>query len=383
MLEQCLAAAGSDPQARAACAAHERALAGETRLASAVDACVAAQCSAACGLTCGSLYQITEPAAAAACQACIVEGGGCKAAQDCAGNADCQEYFNCRAACVTGDCVAACDLDNPVGRALQHTFHQAADGQCRSACEVGGNWSCVGSVMWPAVQGTGRSLTVTFSHLTSGTHVGAGLTVKLCELADPDCVAPINDQVQETDSAGSVTVIGAARDEDHPGLGLTGYLDVSGSAVGDSPIVPALVYWGFPTVEENAVILPMIPLVSDAEAALIYGSAGVTRDPQRGTVGIGVLDCYGIQASGVTLTATGVDDSTQLIYLHDTAAAGSSLFGDGPTQSTGAALFLNVPPGTVTVTATPDVIGRAAGSISVTVRPGSYTVAGLSPTPDP
>jgi hypothetical protein len=380
-IEECLAAAGPDPESRASCTMYESGIADETSLAAAVDACIASQCSTACGLTCGSLYQITEPAAADACQACIVSQGGCEAAQACANSADCQTYLHCRQSCVTGDCVGACNLSNNTGRDQEQAFHAAADGACRSACEIGSNWSCVGKVTWPAPKAPGQSLTVSLADLISRVGIGAGVTVKLCNFGDPDCLSPINGQVEKTDATGSVTLLSVADVDFQGDLGLNGYLDVSATDLTLPPVVPSLVYWGFPLVEKQAVITTPVPIMSPNDNVIIYAVAGVTQDPARGTVGIAVVDCLGIQGRGVSLEATGsgVDAATQIRYLQDDSM---TLSPNGPTQSTGSALLLNVLPGTVTITATPISLGRPSSTITVQVRAAnSYTDAALVPTP--
>ena len=51
------------------------------------------------------------------------------------------------------------------------------------------------------------------------------------------------------------------------------------------------------------------------------------------------------------------------------------------TDATAVATFFNVPPGTVTVTATPLALGKPSAHASILVRAGYETVMMLHPTP--
>jgi hypothetical protein len=377
-METCVAAAGADPAARGACTRYESAIAGQTALVGAVDACIAAQCSSACDLTCGGLYQVTEPAAAAGCQSCYVDTAACAAAETCAASAGCQAYLHCRQSCVTGDCVAACHFENPDGNDLQQAFIADVTAPCQSACELGSNWSCVGHVIWPSSKEPDKSLTVTLVHLINQSPVPAGVMVAVCNPADFDCATPIG-EAQLTASDGTVTVpVRGDTGLNGQDLGLNGYLDISSDQV-PPEVVPSLVYWGFPLVDKQAILTAPIVVPSPVDLAAIYAVANVAIDAQRGTLGVVALDCPGIQAIGVTFAATGVDEETQLRYVIDR----STLAPGGPTTSTGSAIFLNVPPGDVTVTATPVSLGRPSSTIKVHVRAGAYTGAAMLPSPSP
>jgi hypothetical protein len=54
-----------------------------------------------------------------------------------------------------------------------------------------------------------------------------------------------------------------------------------------------------------------------------------------------------------------------------------------PTRLDAIVAFFNVPPGLVTLTATPMVLGKPAGQVTVSVAAGTITEPSMFPTPNP
>lgn len=113
---------------------------------------------------------------------------------------------------------------------------------------------------------------------------------------------------------------------------------------------------------------------SQADLDTAYSAARLTEDPARGTVFLSVPDCAGNFLAGVTVTTS---PASRAIY------AGSARSPDGSlaaTSTSGIVYLLNVPTGSVTITAT--AAGRTFLPVALTVRPNpdvSSTNAFASP----
>jgi hypothetical protein len=317
------------------------------------------------------MSEIAGPASAASCQDCIT-ANYCQVAQMCAVSPDCQAHTFCRLNCVTGDCVGACALADGIGTTIYSKFTTPLIQQCQQSCEIGANWTCVGRVAWPPAKALTRALTV---HLDPE---DAGLTVKLCDGLDVNCANPVGDQIGTTDATGSVTLIDSSPTTSNgQNYGLDGYLDLAPPATSPQEILPTLVYWNFPLSEPDADLVTKIPVFMPGELDAISNAAGVTRDPSLGIIGLVALDCLGVMAPGVTFALTsGGGADTKIVYI---LTQGADQL--GPTDDNGAALFVNVPAGPVTVTATPIALGRVSSRASVFVRAGEITEVNMSPTP--
>jgi hypothetical protein len=161
------------------------------------------------------------------------------------------------------------------------------------------------------------------------------------------------------------------------GFGLNGYLDLAAPASNPQQILPTLFYWNFPLSKPHADLVASIPVFSPEVFDSFFSASGVTVDPSLGAIGLGALDCLGVQASGVTFAMTsGAGADTKLFYLMNASPEPV-----GPTDGTGVAIFVNVPVGRVTITATPVALGRPTSSASVYVRAGGITEVNMSPTP--
>ncbi len=342
-------------------------IATQQAAAAALDACLASQCESACGLGCGGVSQLADPDAAPSCESCISDNY-CKAGEACATSPDCQTYMRCRNTCLTGDCIGACSIDHDAGVALYSTLLLALAGRCQQSCDVGGNWSCVGHVQWPTAKTDTRVLTVTFVNIVGGEPM-AGVSVKMCGGAD--CSPPID--TGTSDANGTVHLTDTTSATNGQGYGLNGYLDVSGPNV-----YPALVYWGFPLSEGDALFGTPIPLFP-ADQWTTFTQGTISVDPTRGTIAAAALDCLGDQATGVSFSATGVgfDQETSVRYLQGTSISPTATH----TDHAGIGFVFNVPTGSVDVTATPVGLGQVYSMNTVQVRQGTLTEVGMSPTP--
>ncbi|MGA7124185.1 MAG: hypothetical protein WBY94_29045, partial [Polyangiaceae bacterium] len=361
----CLLGCDGDPACLSRCALNhpQPALDGKG-VAGALDACVAAKCSNACGLTCGGLSQIADPASAASCSQCL-QTNDCTIEEQCATDPNCATYFRCRKGCSTGDCPGACI---PASGTPFFSFYTTITSACRAECDVGSNWACVGHVRWNPVPYQIRNLSFRVVDILGQPQIGA--TVSMCAPDDPNCATPVSGP-ETTGALGEAKLVDATRSS--PSFGLNGFLQISGP-----DLEPTSLYWGFPLSMPDGVFAEPIFVFSTLEwTALWLGTA--QPDPSLGAITAVALDCFGEQAPGVRFALSFGDGGgeAQLFYQ-----SGMSVV-EGPTAATdvsGVAIFLNVPPGPVDVVATPVVLGQPSSRVHVNVVAGSITEVALEPS---
>ena len=124
----------------------------------------------------------------------------------------------------------------------------------------------------------------------------------------------------------------------------------------------AAIQWGFATPSETQQINTAI--------------AGVTQDPQRGSIDVAVVDCSAGYPPHVQV-ATDLGDAG-VTEIYGTTGDRTLM----ATDQSGLAFIANVPPtGNVRVTATPLGMDRPASVDSVQVRAGWITGISMFPTP--
>jgi hypothetical protein len=138
---------------------------------------------------------------------------------------------------------------------------------------------------------------------------------------------------------------------------------------------PSLVFWGFPLSEPTFRFHPAVFTTDDInEVSDALALAGVTADPSDALVAMSAYDCWGTQSPGVTFSLS-TDAGAQIVYLDDGTFSLA-----GPTDTTGSAAAVNVPPGTLTITARPAALGgRASSVVPVTAQAGAVTFVLLLP----
>jgi hypothetical protein len=363
---QCIGACNGDPTCRATCGAPPSP--PNSSEGSALSACLVAQCENECGLTCGapSTYGV-QRSAAPGCQDCIATNGGCDTARACGASATCDAVRRCAARARSLDSLSVCWDDAPdAGEALAKALDKSISG-CATDCAVGGDWTCVGHVSWPAP----KSDTVTFAlevvdfgSVLAGSVVDlSSVDVSICAPYDLDCLHPL--QQGSTDGTGRVVL-------QVQNAGFDGYIQVN------SPdIVPSLFY-GSPAVESKVVetadsYFGPIPVFKPADLQRLAESYGFTYDKSRGAIFAHSVDCRLHLAPGVQIAISPTDSDVRVFYgMSSTAIA---------TDSSGYAVFAKVPAGQVTVVATPQAIAIPSGQRTVIVRPNWVTNMFLLPTP--
>jgi hypothetical protein len=134
-------------------------------------------------------------------------------------------------------------------------------------------------------------------------------------------------------------------------------------------VIPELLFWGFPLSEAR--LTDQIGTFSQttATASALSSLLGVPVDLKRALVAVGATDCGINGAPGVTFSISPADADTQVFYATGTGFSSA----DSGTGPQGLALFVNVPVGTVTVTAIPGALGHASSVVQGFTRAGTVT----------
>ena len=389
-LEGCLFACNGDP-CRSQCTIDHPLLppfddpeGGVDTVAGNLDACLASQCPSECSLTCGGLSLIADPAEASGCAQCLQANNDyCSSATSCGTDTGCQTYLHCRQGCVTGDCIGYCWDTYQVSSTLFFDFYKPLNaGKCSVECDVGRDWSCIDKpFMWPTVQADPRQLKFWLKNL-QGMPL-PNVSVKMCDGDKPNCETLIDPVMPAppvvTDTMGSATLTDWTRNSNH--FGLNGYLYPQSLDSQSPAVLPAMIYWGFPLVAIKGVIADPIPLFTTADSVL----TAVILNPASGAVAAVALDCFGQPAPDVVLSLSGLDGGAGPLPYY--TVDGTISLVTSPTDSTdnsGIGIFPNVPPGAMTVVATPNRSGTPSTPSSrsnVLVVAGTITYVALAPTP--
>jgi hypothetical protein len=369
---QCFGACGTDDWAcRAQCwTDHHAPPSGPTAAPGALEACLTSTCATACGLSCGTVVVQSLPDAAAGCAQCLTTNGSCPDERACASSEECSNAGACWTDCFWSiDC--GCTPSTEAGVALYNAAGRGLKA-CGTACGIGVNWSCVGHLSWPEPTPNGSTFTVDVLDLISYQGL-SGVDVSACYAADPGCSAP---------SGHGVTDAGVAMFPVAPalvghGLEANNYLQLTLPGT-----VPALFYWGFPVSQPSETFGDAVG--TQAEWAQFFGRGDqtVTWDTSRGIVVFNAPDCTNYGSSvGVQVALEPTDPLIRKFYGSPPSFAATETNGTGLRPYLGFGGFVNVPPGTVSLTATPRAIGKVSSQATVYVRQGTVTFVILHPTP--
>lgn len=216
-------------------------------------------------------------------------------------------------------------------------------------------WGCVGHVD-PPKSGEMVTSTVQLVDLVSTAPV-TNVTVKLCSKYDPPCSSPLGTPKVGPDGSVSVKI---ASD-------FQGYLDIQGGGY-----IPALAFIDAITTASN----PQVQLVPPAAEKSLASGAGVTLDPAAGLVLSRTVDCQAKPTAGVSVSIFPSEKETGFYVIASGVSPGATA-----TDTAGNAGFVNVAPGTPTLTATLGQGGKEIGKITTLVRAGAITYQIVGPTP--
>jgi hypothetical protein len=229
-------------------------------------------------------------------------------------------------------------------------------------------WACLGHVQYPEASTALEALTIPYINLLSN-HPIPGIRAQACLKLDPTCDDPVSD-AGVTNEAGLVTLSVPS--------GYDGYIQSLWEAG-----LPSLVYISPPIFKPTTV--PAEFLLSkqsiDALAFAVRAPDGgpLTLDPNDGIAFLGSYDCQLASASGVSFSISPSSPSSTIAYV----IGGNPSTSATETDNFGSAAIVNVPPGSITITATLAATEQVIGTATGFVQAGVITFLSLPPTPSP
>ncbi len=386
--QTCVSKCSGDPHCRTQCMIADPGVAQEV---SALNACLASNCETQCGLTCGSIVErLTPPDAGARCESCFQNNNACDTARACASSVDCDEYTRCYVACPTPDCREACATGHDAGAALFAPVQQVYANACSMQCAYRQNWNCVGHVVWPTLKASTLSRTYTIDDYFTTLPSGAGVDIcggtSCATCGSPGTVFGLS----QTDDAGlSTTVIHLA-----PSSQVGTQSGFMGCFVFSSPNIVTV--WGqndYPQTEASFTLPQSYAAQTFTlkEVEEYLGSVGGVWDQSRAAVSANVVDCLGNTAPNVQVSISGGDSQTSVLYNGQAAFASNDVSDAGMTNSSGLAVFLNVPvpalgasfESSVYLTATPAGLTVPSAVVGTPLHAGIWTEVQMQPNVPP
>jgi hypothetical protein len=297
------------------------------------------------------------------CGACV-QAHCCAESTACAGYPLCARVSSCIAGCNYWSCSLGCEpVDSPAGQA-SYDLYACYIGPCATACDIGKHWSCVGQVGFPRGGGTVQYTLEVRDQLAMTPIVG--VQVHACALNDDTCASPLDSA--PSDAQGFVTL--------NVTQGFDGYASL------DPPVgyAPSLFFLSDPVVVSlTQSVARGAPLITLAEVGGLASAIHVSRSPGLGFLSIQMNDCAGDAALGVAFSLTSPSGSSGIVPFY--LVNGAVTPGGTETDSRGGGGFVNVPVGSVVVTAELAATHRPIAKTSVLVRPDTLTTLLLGPTP--
>jgi len=217
-------------------------------------------------------------------------------------------------------------------------------------------WGCIGHVEPPK---SGSMITASIQLVDIVSEAPAtNVTVKLCSKYDPSCDSPLG-----MPTVGADGFVSAMIPSD-----FQGYFDIQGPGY-----MPALTFIDGTNTDTN----PEVLLVPPGIAASLAAGAKVMLDPQAGLVLSRTVDCKGQASPGVSVSIFPSVKETRFYVIASGVSPGATA-----TDNDGNSGFVNVAPGTPTITATLGQGGKEIGKITTLVRAGSLTYQLVAPTPN-
>ncbi|MCA9548061.1 MAG: hypothetical protein KC613_26830, partial [Myxococcales bacterium] len=317
-------------------------------------------------LMCGGFVprpSLPEPNAAA-CAACV-DANCCAEATACGADESCFGLRECFLACEASEdagCEDACVEEFAAGIEVNRPYITCRNTSCADECAQPPDWTCIGNRPAPMATVGDVALVMILNDLVSGARL-AGATVKVCPWADPDCAAPHSEAMTDAEGTVSLTVpLGAA--------GFDGFFEISGG-----PAAPTLFIPNPPLVTERSAENPWsINMLGTDTLALFAQLAGAALDAERGHLGLIAIECNGVRAPGVQVSADTADAQSLTSYV----AGGVPDANATATDRGGVAGIFNLPPGPVVLSAT-NADGGALSGPHLMIRAGYLTITNAAP----
>ncbi len=303
----------------------------------------------------------TESCGSCMAQACCAE------AELCATTEGCPAVEACERGCASGDaaCRASCLSGKGSVAQIQHGVESCRAEHCADEC-LPGPWECLKKVAWhfPSVPPKTIVIKTTTSCASCGLGGGpaplAGVSVRVCSLADPDCELPLSSGTSDASGAVSSNIDTAIYP---PPLSVfleyrkEGYREV-------------LVHLNTPPISSDLDVGRMDlldPQVNIASAASMFGTP---VDPTRAWASVVPTDCNGLPATK-KLTLTWLDRDNQTVTIPYFAYTGDTSAMNLPIN--GAAL--------TRIVARLSETNQLVATTHLVVRPGVDSITQLVPTP--
>lgn len=184
-------------------------------------------------------------------------------------------------------------------------------------------------------------------------------TVRLCQKLDPQCSAPVETLTPDEDGIVSTTVKTSFR----------GYFDVDAAGYR-----PTLYFIDTSSIRFPSTSPPTVTIFTPEASDALNKAITPTIDPEAGFVSVAMFDCDNARAAGVHFDIT-PDEGVNPFYAIESAVSGTAT----ETDVTGSGGFINVPPGSVTLTATQASTGLVLATEITSVRKGTVTFQAMRP----
>jgi hypothetical protein len=213
---------------------------------------------------------------------------------------------------------------------------------------------------------------MTFFDFVNQIPVTSDFVVRPCAKMDVLCANPLG-PTATPDENGVATITVPS--------GFDGYAEIvsgSGTTVDGAVVakyVPTMVFFNPPPIEDSA--NSMTAMFSPEAFAALAESNESTIDSTLGSLFSGALDCKGSFSAGVSLETDRTVAATRKFYYVD----GLPNFAAATTDSSGYGGLINLPTGTIRLSAKVGVNGPTIGAISAFIRPGYISQVDLVPSP--
>jgi hypothetical protein len=303
----------------------------------------------------------TESCGSCMAQACCAE------AEQCATTEGCPAVEACERGCASGDaaCRESCQSGKGSAAQVQHGVESCRAEHCAAEC-LPGPWECLSNVGWHFPSVPPRTIVIKTTTTCASCGLGggpaplAGVSVRVCSLADPNCKLPLASSTSDPTGAVSASIDTAIYP---PPLSVfleyrkQGYREV-------------LVHLNTPPLSGDVDLGRMDLLDPQVNIAAAVSTFGTSVDPTRAWASVLPMDCNGLPATKkVTVTWLDRDDQTVTLpyfaYVGDVSAMNLPINDAGLTR----------------VVARVTETNQLVATTYLAVRPGVDSLAQLLPTP--
>jgi hypothetical protein len=188
----------------------------------------------------------------------------------------------------------------------------------------------------------------------------SGIAIEGCDNLDPSCAMPAT-PLETSDDAGETTLTVPDNFNGYFKLTATGYLPFD--------LFPGQL------LADASTFAPPVSMITPVAAISLADAIGAAPDLDAGAnvgaVFVGIYDCSDRYAAGVSFSSSATTASTVPFYI----ASGLPSSTAKETDSSGTWGAVDVPVGSLTITATLVATNRTLGSINVTIRAGGAATA--------